>query len=68
MADYKQLLELTNALTQVSFESLTKMGLNIPLIFNEFSEAFRNNGVTGFLQNAVLLEERSTFPLLDVCI
>ncbi len=57
MANYKQLLDFSNGMTAVFFETFNKMGLSIPLIFNEFSEGFNANDVKEFLQSAGIIIE-----------
>lgn len=52
MASYKQLLDLTNAMTGVTVKSLLNMGLNIPLIWNEFANSFGSDGVKELIESA----------------
>ncbi|MFX1322771.1 MAG: hypothetical protein ACFFAQ_14130 [Promethearchaeota archaeon] len=59
MANYKQLSDFLNAMTGVTVESLLNMGLNIPLIWNEFSNSFNKDGVKGFLKDCGLVIEGS---------
>jgi hypothetical protein len=54
MPSYKQMLDLTNAMTGVTVNSLLNMGLNIPLIWNEFANSFNSDGVKGLLDSTGL--------------
>ena len=59
MASYKQLLDLTNAMTGVTVNSLMNMGLNIPLIWNEFANSFGSDGVKGMVEDSGIKIEGS---------
>lgn len=52
MPSYKQMLDLANALTGITVDSLMNMGLNIPLIWNEFAHSFGQDGVNGLLESS----------------
>jgi len=54
MAEYKDLLNFLNASFGVAVDSLTTMGLNIPLISNQMADSFHSDGVKGLLADCKL--------------
>ena len=52
MPSYKQLLDLTNAMTGITVDSLMNMGLNVPLIWNEFAHSFGKDNVKGLIESS----------------
>ena len=56
-ANIRQLVDFANALVGVTVKALTKMGLSIPLIWNEMADSITEDGVIGFLKDAGLTIE-----------
>lgn len=57
MAEYKELMDFSNALVGVTVDALMNMGLNIPLIQNEMANAFTNGKGKDFLKDSGMVLE-----------
>lgn len=57
MAEYRRLMDFSNALVGVTVDALMNMGLNIPLIQNEMANAFTKGKGRDFLRDSGLTIE-----------